>query len=67
MFTPTPHRTLKDHGWFFHQGAWRPVKVLSQEEHRLTVQLRGGTTATAGMFDFLWERPTDPSMPVAEQ
>ena len=33
----------------------------------LTVQLRGGTTATAGMFDFLWERPTDPSMPVAEQ
>jgi hypothetical protein len=59
MSTPTSHRARTDHGWFFQAGVWRPVKVLSQDDYHLIVQLRDGTTASAGMFDFLWERPTD--------
>jgi hypothetical protein len=56
----------QDHGWFFDQGAWRPVKVAGQEEHHLVVQRRDGSLHRTSLFDFLWERPSHPDIPVRE-
>jgi hypothetical protein len=58
---------LPESGWLFYDGAWRPVAVLSEDsEHILTVRKTGGEVVKVGFLGFLWDRPTSPSMPVAE-